>query len=54
LGELTALPRLDFRGPILREARGGEEAKKGKEREVTKRGREGKGGRPFPPPLLPN
>jgi len=39
-------PYLDFRGPILREARGGEEAKKGKEREVTKRGREGKGGLP--------
>jgi len=34
---------------LLREARGGEEAKKGKEWEGTKRGREGKGGpSPFP------
>jgi len=36
---------------LLREARGGEEAKRGKEGEGTKRGREGKGGRPLP---LPN
>ena len=38
---------------LLREARGGEEAKKVKEREGTKRGREGKGGRPLPPHLFP-
>jgi len=44
-------PYLDFRGVLLlREARGGEEAKKGKGGEGTKRGREGKGGRPFPLP----
>jgi len=34
---------------LLREARGWEEAKKGKEEEGTKRGRGGKGGRPLPP-----
>jgi len=35
----------------LREARGGEETKKGKEGEGMKRGREGKGGRPLPSPV---
>jgi len=50
-GSLQCFPDLDFRGVLLlREARGGEEAKKGKEGEGTKRGREGKGGRPFPLP----
>jgi len=34
---------------LQREARGGEEAKKGKEGEGTKRGREGNGGRHLPP-----
>jgi len=52
--ELTALWILGFTWILgvllLREARGGEEAKKGKEGEGTKRGREGKGGRPLPPP----
>jgi len=55
LGELTALPeQLDFRGLslLLRETRGGEEAKKGKEGEGTNRGREGNGGRPLPSPPL--
>jgi len=36
---------------LLRDARGGEEAKKGKEGKVTKKGREGKGGRSLPLPL---
>jgi len=54
LGELTALPRPPtwiLGVLLLREARGGEEAKKGKEWEGMKRGREGKGGRPSFLPL---
>jgi len=53
-GLLTALPRPPtwISGVLLlREVRGGEEAKRGKEGEGTKRGREGKGGRPFLDPL---
>jgi len=51
LGELTALSRLPlwiFGVLLLREARRGKEAKR--EREGTKSGREGKGGRPLPSP----
>jgi len=50
-GELTVLPRPPtwiFGVLLLREARGGEEAKKGKEGRERKG--EGKGGRPRPPP----
>ena len=39
---------------LLREARGGEEAKKGNGGEGTKGGREGKGGRTLHPLPLPN
>jgi len=57
VGELTALPRPPtwiLGVLLLREARGGEEAKKGKEGEGTKKGREGKGGRPSLPLPIPN
>jgi len=56
-GELTALPRPPtwiLGVLLLREARGGEEAKKENGGEGTKRGREGKGGRPLHPLPLPN
>jgi len=43
-------PYLDFRGPTSKGIEGRGRGKKGKEGEGTKRGREGKGGRPLPPP----
>jgi len=45
-------PYLDFRGPTSKGSEGMGKAKKGKEGEGTKRGREGNGGRPLP--ALPN
>ena len=53
LGELTALPRPPtwiLEVLLVREAMGGEEAKTGKEREGTKRGRKGRQAPPSPPP----
>ena len=51
LGELTALPRPPtwiLEVLLVREAMGGEEAKTGKEREGTKRGRKGRQAPPSP------
>ena len=42
---------LDFRGPTFKGSERGEEAKRGKERKGTKRGREGRQAPPYPFPI---